>query len=85
MSPKICDYATQHAEAGYEEKVKSQKKHISKNFKNIILKFFKNVISLISDFLFRSCLSMLCSIVANFRTHPLFTISIEFVMFKQSK
>ena len=60
MSPKISDYATQHAEAGYEEKVKNQKKEK-----------IKNVISLISDFLFRFCLSMLCSIVANFGTHPL--------------
>ena len=71
MSPKICDYATQHAEAVYKEKVKNQKKHIFKNLKNNILKNLKKVISLISDFLFRSCLSMLCSIVANFGTHPL--------------
>ena len=39
--PKICDYATQHAEAGYEEKVKNQKKHIFKNLKNNIFKDLK--------------------------------------------
>ena len=48
--PKICDYAIQQAEAGYEEKVKNQKKHISKNLENNILNCFENVISLISDF-----------------------------------
>ena len=66
VSPKICDYDAQHAEAGYEEKVKNQKTHIFIHFKSGIFKIFKNVISLISDFLFRFCLSMLCSIVANF-------------------
>ena len=47
--------------------------HFSLNypFKNIILLILKNVISLISDFLFRFCLSTLCSIVANFGTHLL--------------
>ena len=38
---------------------------------NNIFQTFKNVISLISDFLFRFCLRMLCSIVANFGTRPL--------------
>ena len=33
---------------------------------------FRNMISLISDFLLGFCLRMLCSIVANFGTHPLF-------------
>ena len=28
VSPKICDYATLITQAGYEEKVKNQKKHI---------------------------------------------------------
>ena len=39
--PKICDYATQHVEAGFEEKVKNQKKHIFKILKMIFLKFLK--------------------------------------------
>ena len=71
MSPKICDYVTQHAEAEYEEKVKNMKKHIFRNLENNIFKIPKNVISLISDFLFKSRLSMLCGIVTNFGTHLL--------------
>ena len=59
---RLC-YTAQHAEAGYEENVKNRKKNI---FKNNILKIFGNAIFLISDFLFRFCLSMLCGIVANF-------------------
>ena len=50
--PKICYYATQHVEAGSEEKVKKQKKNIFKNFRNNIFELFKKVISLIYDFLF---------------------------------
>ena len=70
--PKICYYATQHVEAGSEEKVKKQKKHIFKNFRNNIFELFKKVISLISDFLFRSSLSMLnLPIVTSFGHHPL--------------
>ena len=53
--------------------MKNQKKLTIENLKNNIFKVFKNVISLISDFLFRFCLSMLCSIVANFGTYPLGT------------
>ena len=65
---KICKYATQLAEAGSEEKIKGQKNN---NFKNLKNNIFLNVISLISDFLFGSCVSMLCSIIINFGNQPL--------------
>ena len=38
---------------------------------NFIFKLFDNVFFLILYFFFISCLSMLCSIVANFGTHPI--------------
>ena len=42
VMPKICDYATHHAEAAYEEKkVKNQKRHIFKNLKNNIFSNFR--------------------------------------------
>ena len=62
--------------------IKSQisEKFFQSDLKNIILWISKNsisLISLISDFLFRSCLSMLCSIVANFGTHPIYSFLIS--------
>ena len=60
LIPKISKFATQHAEgveAGFEEKVE-YKKNISKNSKNNNFQILKNVISLIFDFLFRSCHSI---------------------------
>ena len=41
MSPKISDYATQHAEAGYEEKVKNRKKTFLKILENVISLIFR--------------------------------------------
>ena len=60
-------------------KSKESEKDILRNSKDNIFNIFKNVISLIAVFLFRFCLSMLCSIVANFGTHPL---SVYFSIFE---
>ena len=65
LIPKICEYATQHAEAGSEQKVRNQRNQLFKNSN------FLNVISLIFDLFFRHCLRMLCSIFANFGNQPL--------------
>ena len=56
---QICDYSTQHAKAGPEQKVKDQKNFKYENFKDNIVQIFKNSVSLIFKLLFRSCLSML--------------------------
>ena len=48
-----------------------------KIFEKYILLILKNVISLISAFLFRSSLSMLCSKFANFGKQPLLTIVVK--------
>ena len=54
---QICEYTAQ-AESGSEEKsLKNQRNDILKNLNNNTFKI-KNEISLIFDFLFRSCLSM---------------------------
>ena len=38
----MCDYSTQHATAGPEQKVKDQRNFIYENFKDNIIQIFKN-------------------------------------------